>query len=53
MRVRCCRLQGISPEQTAQLLGCTLGLVQEYLRIDDELKTRSPKPKPKSKEKPA
>lgn len=36
-RVRCCRLQGLTPEQTAHTLNCTLGLVHEYLRIDDEL----------------
>ena len=52
-RVRCCRQQGISPEQTAQLLGCTLGLVQEYLRIDDELQTPRTKRKTKSQEQPA
>jgi len=38
-RVRCCRQQGLTPEQTAHLLGCSLALVQEYLRIDDELQT--------------
>lgn len=36
-RVRCCRLQGLTPEQTAHTLNCTVALVQEYLRIDDEL----------------
>jgi hypothetical protein len=36
-RVRCCRLQGLSPEQTAHTLSCSVGLVREYLRIDDEL----------------
>jgi len=36
-RVRCCRLQGMSPEQTAHTLACSVGLVHEYLRIDDEL----------------
>jgi hypothetical protein len=42
-RVRCCRQQALSPEQTAHLLGCSVALVQEYLRIDDELQTASPK----------
>src|SRR4029077_19155591 len=36
-RVRHCRLQGLSPEQTAHALGCSLALVQEYLAIDDLL----------------
>lgn len=36
-RVRCCRLQGLTPEQTAHTLNCSVALVQEYLRIDDEL----------------
>ena len=52
-RVRCCRLQGISPEQTAHLLGCTVRLVQEYLQIDDDLQAVTPKRKTKTKEKPA
>ena len=38
-RVRSCRLQGLSPEQTAHLLDCSVALVQEYLRIDEELQT--------------
>jgi Protein of unknown function (DUF1670) len=36
-RVRHCRLQGLTPEQTAHTLACSLGLVQEYLAIDDLL----------------
>jgi hypothetical protein len=36
-RVRHCRLQGLTPEQTAHALGCGLRLVQEYLAIDDLL----------------
>jgi hypothetical protein len=36
-RVRHCRLQGLTPEQTALTLKCSLGLVQEYLAIDDLL----------------
>jgi hypothetical protein len=36
-RVRSCRLQGFTPEQTAHTLACSVGLVREYLRIDDEL----------------
>jgi len=39
-RVRHCRLQGLSPEQTAHALGCSLALVQEYLVIDDLLEKR-------------
>jgi hypothetical protein len=41
-RVRCCRLQGLTPEQTAHTLNCSLGLVREYLRIDDELQSPPP-----------
>jgi hypothetical protein len=33
-RVRHCRLQGLSPEQTAHALACSLSLVHEYLQID-------------------
>jgi hypothetical protein len=36
-RVRSCRLQGFTPEQTAHTLACSVGLVHEYLRIDDDL----------------
>ena len=36
-RVRCCRLQGMTPEPTAHALACSVSLVREYLRIDDEL----------------
>jgi uncharacterized protein DUF1670 len=36
-RVRHCRLQGLSPEQTAYTLNCGVPLVQEYLAIDDLL----------------
>jgi hypothetical protein len=39
-RVRHCRLQGLSPEQTAHALACSLGLVKQYLAIDDLLKPR-------------
>jgi hypothetical protein len=37
-RVRHCRLQGLTPEQTAHTLACSLGLVKQYLAIDDLLK---------------
>jgi hypothetical protein len=37
-RVRHCRLQGLTPEQTAHTLACSLGLVRQYLAIDDLLK---------------
>lgn len=43
-RVRHCRLQGLNPAQTAHILGCSRRLVDEYLRIDDEIneaRTRS------------
>jgi DNA-binding CsgD family transcriptional regulator len=36
-RVRCCRREGMSPQRTAHILSCSLSLVQQYLRIDDEL----------------
>lgn len=36
-RVRHCRLQGLTPQETAHALGCTVRLVQEYLEIDDLL----------------
>jgi hypothetical protein len=39
-RVRHCRLQGLTPEQTAHTLACSLGLVRQYLAIDDLLKER-------------
>ena len=45
-RVRCCRQQGLTPEQTAHLLTCSVALVQEYLRIDDELQAPSAKEPP-------
>jgi hypothetical protein len=41
-RVRHCRLQGLTPEQTAHALGCGLPLVKEYLAIDDLLEKRRP-----------
>jgi hypothetical protein len=39
-RVRHCRLQGLTPEETAHALGCSLRLVQEYLAIDDLLEKK-------------
>jgi hypothetical protein len=36
-RVRHCRVEGLTPEQTAHALGCGLPLVREYLAIDDLL----------------
>lgn len=36
-RVRYCRLQGLSPSETAHTLACTVALVEEYLAIDREL----------------
>lgn len=46
-RVRHCRQEGMSPEQMAYTLNCGLGLVREYLAIDEELKC-----KPATKEAP-
>ena len=39
-RVRHCRLQGLSPAETAHILACTVRLVEEYLAIDRELEAR-------------
>jgi Protein of unknown function (DUF1670) len=39
-RVRHCRLEGLTPEQTAHALACGLALVKEYLAIDDLLEKR-------------
>jgi len=39
-RVRHCRLEGMTPEQTASILACSVALVREYLAIDDELETK-------------
>jgi Protein of unknown function (DUF1670) len=36
-RVRHCRLEALTPEQTAHALGCGLSLVKAYLAIDDLL----------------
>lgn len=36
-RVRHCRKEGMTPEATAHVLHCTLGLVREYLVLDEEL----------------
>jgi hypothetical protein len=36
-RVRHCRVQGLTPEQTAHALKCSVGLVRQYLDIDDML----------------
>ena len=39
-RVRHCRLQGLTPHETAHALSCTLGLVAEYLKIDSDLEVQ-------------
>lgn len=39
-RVRCCKVEGMTPETTAHVLKCTVSLVQEYLAIDQELENR-------------
>jgi hypothetical protein len=36
-RVRHCRVEGLTPEQTAHALACSLALVKQYLAIDDLL----------------
>jgi hypothetical protein len=40
-RVRHCRLQGLSPAETAHILNSSLSLVEEYLAIDRELEGQS------------
>lgn len=40
-RVRHCRQQGFSPEETAFTLGCSVSLVREYLGIDQEFEASS------------
>lgn len=37
-RVRHCRTQNMSPQETAFTLNCTLGLVHQYLQIDAEIR---------------
>jgi hypothetical protein len=44
-RVRHCRLQGLTPEQTALALLCSVRLVQEYLAIDDLLEKNTVDPR--------
>ena len=39
-RVRHCRLQGLTPEETAHTLNCSIGLVKQYLDIDAELENQ-------------
>jgi len=39
-RVRHCRLQGLTPNETAHILACSLALVEQYLAIDRELEGR-------------
>ena len=41
-RVRQCRLDGLSPEETAYILNCTVRLVREYLEIDEEVSRDCP-----------
>ncbi len=41
-RVRHCRLQGLTPTETAIALNCSISLVQEYLKIDQEFEGKSP-----------
>jgi len=39
-RVRHCRGEGMSPQKTAYTLNCSIALVNEYLAIDQELRTK-------------
>lgn len=39
-RVRHCRLQGMDAKQTAYILECSVTLVHEYLKIDNELRSK-------------
>jgi len=39
-RVRHCRQQGMTPEETAHILECGVSLVREYLTIDEELRAK-------------
>jgi hypothetical protein len=40
-RVRHCRLQGLTPEETAYAIQCSVRLVRQYLEIDDLLHKRT------------
>lgn len=44
-RVRLCQTKGMTPEETAQALSCSLGLVQEYIALDEQIE-RQRKEKP-------
>jgi hypothetical protein len=39
-RVRLCRLEGLTPQQTAHAMKCSVALVQQYLEIDDLLENK-------------
>lgn len=39
-RVRHCRREGMTPHRTAYMLSCSLALVRQYLRIDDEIESQ-------------
>ena len=39
-RVRHCRLEGMTKAETAHVLDCSVRLVEEYLRIDEELESQ-------------
>jgi hypothetical protein len=49
-RVRHCLQQGMTTEQTAHLLSCSIALVREYIKIDEEIsearKDQQPNPLP-------
>ena len=48
-RVRHCRMQEMSVQETAFTLDCSVSLVREYLKIDRELRAKSAKEKTSSK----
>jgi hypothetical protein len=39
-RVRLCRLERLTPQQTAHAMKCSVALVQQYLEIDDQLEKK-------------
>lgn len=48
-RVRHCRRQELSEEETAYVLSCSRALVAEYRSIDEQLRGENPKQKPEEK----
>jgi hypothetical protein len=50
-RVRHCRLEGLTPEDTAHALNCSARLVAQYIEIDDLLEKKNEKKQKKKKNK--